>query len=292
MFYYLDIFLMLIEEPFFYDKKIEKPIFIFGYPRSATTGVHETFYKAAEISSITLADVLFKSKISKQIFKIEFVKNFISKLLEKYQSKGHKVSLESLSEEHLLLFNHFIYFAIPNLYKAVSKKIMDNQKIVLKNDISFIKRVIQRLDNKRYMGKLLFLDGNYDILKEVFPGMINIHCKRNLKESFISYIILGYHLSNKQISFDEKLFERYIDNHYMLFRQIELNLKDISYVYTIEFDNWCKDQKTEIINCAKSINLNINNNFDIYKDGKSDNIPENLMDVLNKKLTDLSKRYE
>ena len=271
--YNLDIFLMFIEEPFFINKKIEKPVFIYGFPRSATTALHETLYKASNISSITLGDILFKSYISKQLLKINFIRNHITKLLSKYKTDGHKISLESLSEEHLLLFNHFIYFAIPNLHLVLNNFQKKKQKEISLNDISFIKRVIQRLDDKRYVGKLLFLDGNYEILHEVFPDMVNIYCKRCLKDSFKSYIILGYNLSKRQLNFDEDTFEKFINNHH----NMENNLLDIEqkdkFNYIINFSDWCRDQKSTIIKCTKTINLDIKNDFDVYRDGKSEELP-------------------
>ena len=281
--YHLDIFLMFIEEPFYYCKKIIKPIFIFGYPRSATTSLHETLYQSSNISSIKLSDVLFKSNILKQILKFKFINNFLSKLLIKFKTNGHKISLESLMEEHLLLFNHFIYFVIPKLYVVVPKYVINKQKIVTINDIYFIKRVIQRLDNKRYIGKLLFLDGNYEILKKVFPDMINIHCKRNLKDSFKSYIILGYNLSKQQMSYDEVKFSKFIEYHFELLKQMENNLTKIKYDYVIEFNEWCNNQEKVILDCVKNINLDVNELL-IYKDGKSEQLPDNLNKILDEKL--------
>jgi hypothetical protein len=182
------------------------------------------------------------------------------------------------------LFNHFIYFAIPNLHLAVNNIQKKKQKEISLNDIYFIKRVIQRLDDKRYVGKLLFLDGNYDILQKVFPNMLNIYCKRSLIDSFKSYIILGYNLSKRQLKFDEETFKKFISNHHKIMKKMKNNLSDIEkknkFNCIINFCDWCKDQKLTIINCAKYINLDIKEDFDIYKDGKSEKLPDNFNKIL------------
>lgn len=281
-YYYFDLLLLYIEQPFYYHVKIVKPIFIFGFPRSATTAFHESLYNSTKICSLTMYDTSLKSNIMKFIFEIFKLDLFIDYIINKQSTSGHRANKNRLNEEHMILFRTII-LAIPSLIIVVPQNILLNLCKINKNDMNIIKMVISRKIKKDeiFVGKSLLLDPYLDEYKKVFPDMIKIYCKRDFKKCFKSLITLSYNMSKiKNNYINESNFDIFIDNHYNLFIiKTRKGIENIDFDYTIDFIEWCNNPIDQLKIIIDKFHLQRYKNIIEYKDGKSIPLPKELLDI-------------
>ena len=110
---YLENAILSFEE-FFVLRKMKRPVFILGAPRSGTTALHESIYKSVpNIASFTVYDLFFRPVLLKLIFRP--IIRFINFHATSFSTKGHKFYVNSLLEEHFLL-SRCLLFSVPVIY--------------------------------------------------------------------------------------------------------------------------------------------------------------------------------
>ena len=283
-YYYFDLLLLYIEQPFYNHVKIIEPIFIFGFPRSATTTFHESLYRSTNICSLTCYDTTVKSNIMKFLLNFFHLNFIIDYLLNKNNTNGHGISPTALGEEHYTLFR-IIIRNIHSLLIVVPQDVLSEVMEIKKHHLQIIKMVITRKikKNEIFVGKSLFLAPYLNDYLEVFPDMRKIHCKRNFDDCFKSFITLVYNISKiKNNYIDEHNFNIFIKNIYHLnMKKTRLCIDSIDFEYTINFQDWCDDLKKQLKDVIDHFKIPKKDKLIEYKESKNIPLPDNLMSIYN-----------
>jgi len=194
---------MSLEEPWFCNVTIERPVFILGLQRSATTALHQTLYASTSITSLSFLEAAVPSFACRYVLQLPLVRPLISTIkavLKSVSTKGHKASVEMLAEEHMLCpFSQEMMLVIaPNLVLCAPQHLWPRLFTVQKSDVQFVKRVLQRLMKGRpsqpYVGKPLSWAASRTTVQSVFPDMVTVRCVRPFRDCYVSHMTLMWHM--------------------------------------------------------------------------------------------------
>lgn len=263
--------------------KIIEPIFIFGFPRSATTTFHESLNKSTNICSLTYYDTTVKSNIMKFLLNFFHLNFIIDYLLNENNTSGHSISSLSLGELPELLASQILQH-IHSLLIIVPRDILLEINEVKKYHFQIIKMIITRKikEDEIFVGKSLFLDPYLNEHQEVFPDMKKIYCKRQFEDCFKSYVTLLYNISRKKNNYiDEHNFKIFVKNTYHLYmKKTRYCIDKIEFDEIVVFEDWCTKLMIVLETIIDNLNIPKKGKLIEHTEGKNIKLPDNLMIIL------------
>ena len=184
----------------FEKEEIKNPIFIMGFNRSGTTFFHHLLSKSQQFTTSTTWDFVIPSLSLKKV--LWFIRPILSVLnLDQLETKekGHKVSLDDIEEDEMLLFlhkldskwlsNNFIpWMKYDTKFKSFTSKLYIDSTNNEKRNMSsmhFVKQFWKRQTFMHHRKQLLSKSNPFvfrvQSIMKVFPDAKIIHLKRDAR---------------------------------------------------------------------------------------------------------------